>query len=296
MLRSMSCSSYELETEQPEILISGTSLMSISEDEFSNYQKLQQHLTTFSLERRKHASLISELTELYNAKPGSLYRDGTKKFHPKRGTVEQTGDTAPFFESPTIPATEELYNAEKHKNPFECYLNGRGDYFKYGPNGSGDLCVTFNLNKKIYCLFIIRKREQKYAMPGGMNNDFESFIHAALREFFEEAYAGITDNDKELVCGLLLNKGILQRIYEGIMDDSRNTNQAFGYSSMTNVHFEGPDANIIMAQFNSRLNHCKDETCGANIVELTPEFIETQVWSTHQPAIKAVYAHHVANA
>ena len=310
MLRSMSCA---VEVEEPEMLISEQPLMEtfleeietiteeaavlvITEDGLSNHQKLQNHLTEFSIARRTQKSLIHDLTELQNAKPESLYRNGIKKFHPKRGTAEQTGENAPFYESPTIPVAEELYNAVKHKNPFECYINGRGDYFKFGANGAGDFCVTFKVNEKTYCLFIIRKKENKFAMPGGMNNDFESFIHAALREFFEEAYAGISVNDTEILCDLLLNKGILQRIYEGIMDDSRNTNQAFGYSSITNVHFDGPEAESIMAVFESLLSPCQEETGGANIVELTPDFIEEKVWSTHHPAIKAVYAHHAAVA
>jgi hypothetical protein len=297
LIRTISCPAIN----DPEIVISeqhflmDTILEEIersSVDELSNHEKLQNRLTAFSLDKSTKKALINDVTELQNAKPESLYRNGIKMFHPKRGNAEQSGDNAPFYESPTIPAPEEVYNAVKHKNPFECYLNGRGDYYKFGPNGSGDFCVTFAVNKTTYCLFINRKKENKFAMPGGMNNDCESFIHAALREFFEEAYAGISVSDKEILCSLLLNKGILQCIYEGIMDDSRNTNQAFGYSSITNAHFEGEEAEFIMALFDSKLNHCQYETSGACIVELTPDFIESHVWSTHHAAIKAVYAHH----
>jgi hypothetical protein len=277
--RSLSCGVEE--TEKSEINISELSLI-------SNYEKLQIKLRNCALQKK---GILPALTKLKNAEPGSLYRDG-QKGAPARGML---GEPVPFYEF-GIPAATEPYDETKHKCPFECYMNGRGHYYLFGPNGSGDFFPTFKMNGKLFGLFIIRKKEKKYAMTGGMKDDRtdKTFTDAGLREFFEEAFAGITDNGKEILCGLLLNNALPQLIYEGCMDDKRNTNQAYGYSCIMNLHFEGSEAEIviIIETFTSLISHCESETIGAEIVEITPEFIENQVWSTHKSTIEVVYKHY----
>jgi hypothetical protein len=277
--RSMSCGVEE--TVQPKFKISGQELV------ISNYEKLQIKLRICALQRK---GILPALIKLNNADPGSLYRDG-QKGAPARGNI---GEPTPFYEF-GIPAAKEPYDETKHKCPFECYMDGRGHYYLFGPNGSGDFFPTFKINDKLFGLFIIRKKENKYAMTGGMKDDSTdtTFTDAGLREFFEEAYANITDENKEKLCGHLLNNATPQLIYEGVMDDKRNTNHAYGYSCIMNLHFDGCYIDSIMQIFQLMLSHCKEETFGAEIVEITPEFIKNQIWTTHQSTIETVYNYYM---
>ena len=280
----MSC--HVEETVQPEKLISGQE----PEPEISIYERLQIKLRICALQRK---GILPALTKLNNAVPGSLYRDG-QKGAPLRGKI---GEPIPFYEY-GIPDAKKPYDETKDKCPFECYMDGRGHYYLFGPNGSGDFFPTFNINGKLFGLFIIRKKENKYAMTGGMKDESTdtTFTDAGLREFFEEAYAGITDENKEKLCEHLLMNATPQLIYEGVMDDKRNTNHAYGYSCIMNLHFDCNYVDSIMQMFQSNLSHCKEETLGTEIVEITPDFITNQVWSTHQSTIKAVYNHYIKSA
>jgi hypothetical protein len=254
-------------------------------------QKIKLFLSKKAAERK---GILPPLFRLKNAQPKMLYRDGQKGAGP-RGDESQTGENAPKYEGPGLPDPIEPYDASKHKCPFECYMNGRGHYFVYGPNGSGDLLLTFMIDGKLYGLFIIRKKEKKHAMPGGMKEISEEFFtDAALRELFEEAFSKASESQIETLCELFL-KGNPKLIYEGVMDDKRNTNQAYGYSCVMNIHFDGEDASKIMEKISLMLSPCEKETIGAEFVEITPEFIENQLWSTHRSSIEAVKGYYVPN-
>ena len=245
-------------------------------------------------EAAKKKGIVPPLTELKNAKANMLYRDGQKGAG-CRGNEKQTGENAPFYEVLGLPEPIEPYDASKHKCPFECYMNGRGHYHHYGVNGSGDFKLSFMIKGKLYGLFIIRKKEKKHAMPGGMKEISEEFFtDAALRELFEEAFSKASESEIETLCGLFL-KGSPKLIYEGVMDDKRNTNQAYGYSCVMNIHFDGEDALEIMETIRSMLSHCENETIGAEIVEITDEFIQHQLWSTHRSSIEAVKNYYLPN-
>lgn len=254
-------------------------------------QKLKVCLSKKAAERK---GIVAPLVRLKNAQPNMLYRDGQKGAGP-RGDETQTGKNAPFYEGPGLPEPIEPYDASKHECPYECFINGRGHYFVYGPNGSGDLLLTFMINGKLYGLFIIRKKEKKHAMPGGMKEISEEFFtDAALRELFEEAFSKASEAQIEKLCEICI-KGNPKLIYEGVMDDKRNTNQAYGYSCVMNIHFDGEDALEIMETIRSMLSPCENETIGAEIVEITSEFIENQLWSTHRSSIEAVKGYYVPN-
>lgn len=285
--RSLSCNINE-EPKTKNSSISCSSLNVISEEHYiSNYEKLKIKLRLCALAKK---GILPPLTKLTNAEPGSLYRDG-QKGAPARGKI---GEAVPFYEF-GIPAAPEPYDETKHKCPFECYMIGRGHYYIYGGNGSGDFLFTFKINNKLFGLFIIRKKENKYAMPGGMKDDSdETFTDAGIREFFEEAFSRISDINKEKLCEILLNNTNPQLIYEGVMDDKRNTNHAFGYSCIMNLHSDSIETESIIDCVNSNISHCEKETLGAKIIEITPEFIESQVWSTHQSTIKVIYKHYMS--
>lgn len=240
----------------------------------------------------KKNGIVPQLTKLKNAEPGSLYREG-QKGAPHRGTEEQTGEKAPFYEVSGLPAPPEPFDPAKHTCPFECFMNGRGHYFVFGPNGSGDLFITFMIKGKLYGLFIIRKKEKKHAIPGGMKDTDEvAFTDAGLRELTEEAFSKASESDIDKLFSILL-KGEPRLVYEGAMDDKRNTNQAYGYSCVMNIHFDGEDAEEIMHEIEALISACEKETIGAEIVEITSNFIENQLWSTHRSSIEAVLSHYV---
>ena len=233
-------------------------------------------------------SIINPTDKLTQAQPEALYHGGARGA-PPRGKI---GDSPPFYERAGLPANNIV---DSPKCIFECYMDGRGHLYYKGPNGTADLMLTFNVKGVLYGLFIRRKKEDKHAMPGGMIDTNESFAETCIREFFEEAYAGLSSLEKNLLLNYLLYNGEIKYIYKGIMDDSRNTNDAWIESTIINIHIDNEYSEEFMNKFKILLSPCEKETLGAEIAVINPDFIETTVWKTHQKAISAVYEYHMNN-
>lgn len=232
--------------------------------------------------------IIKPTAKLTQAQPQALYHGGARDA-PLRG---KEGDIPPFYERAGLPAN---HIVDSPKCIFECYMVGRGHLYYKGPNGTADLMLTFNVKGVLYGLFIRRKKEDKHAMPGGMIDTNESFAETCIREFFEEAYAGLSSLEKNLLLNYLLYNGEIKYIYKGIMDDSRNTNDAWIESTIINIHIDNKYSEEFMNKCKILLSPCEKETLGAEIAVINPDFIETTVWKTHQKAISAVYEYHMNN-
>eukprot|EP00299_Pterocystis_sp_00344_P011804 c5571_g1_i1.p1 GENE.c5571_g1_i1~~c5571_g1_i1.p1 ORF type:complete len:254 (+),score=60.82 c5571_g1_i1:45-806(+) len=104
-------------------------------------------------------------------------------------------------------------------------MKGRGIIAKWGPNQAADPIVT-RLNPttgKLEMVAIQRRDTQDWAIPGGKVDPGEEHDQTLRREFHEEALAS------NPLCLDLLDK-VFQNgtvIYEGYVDDPRNTDNAW---------------------------------------------------------------------
>jgi|SaaInlStandDraft_7_1057024.scaffolds.fasta_scaffold00140_12 ADP-ribose pyrophosphatase len=153
-------------------------------------------------------------------------------------------------------------------------ISGRGVLGKWGPNTAADPLVTRfkrdinnniilddNNNKILQFVAIRRKDNNQLALPGGMVDPGESLSITAKREFGEEALNTLEmKNEKKKHTKELLEKFFCQEvcIYEGYVDDPRNTNNAWmvtkcflwhDYTGNVMNHFKlnaGDDAGEVM--------------------------------------------------
>lgn len=93
---------------------------------------------------------------------------------------------------------------------------GRGTLYKWGPNNAADPVVVAtdpkSADRKI--LLIRRDDTREWALPGGNVDPGEHASEATVRELYEEAGINLRDTESEL-------------IYEGYVDDPRNTDNAW---------------------------------------------------------------------
>ena len=122
-------------------------------------------------------------------------------------------------------------------------IRGRGVLGKWGPNTAADPLVTrFKRNEKneivtdhsgnmiLQFVAVRRKDNGQIALPGGMVDPGESLSFTAKREFGEEALNTLEMSDEEKKkTKELLEKFFSQEvcIYEGYVDDPRNTDNAW---------------------------------------------------------------------
>jgi len=128
-------------------------------------------------------------------------------------------------------------------------LQGRGSLGLWGPNKAGDPVVVVDgetLNnifrnsedriqdeynglwfddREMYVRLIRRRDLFALAIPGGMVDPGESGLKTAIREFHEEAANEATDVSLEDITAILSDLGRL--IYRGLVDDPRNTDDAW---------------------------------------------------------------------
>jgi len=135
-------------------------------------------------------------------------------------------------------------------------MKGRGLLGRWGPNQAADPILTrwtrddfgniiHNKDSKrpiLQFLAIERAHEREWAIPGGYIDSGEDAIQAATREFLEETMDSDHLNVKELdnlekVVGKVLSKGEI--IYQGYVDDPRNTDNAWMETTAINFHADG---------------------------------------------------------
>jgi len=120
-------------------------------------------------------------------------------------------------------------------------LSGRGLLGRWGPNHAGDPVVTRwakdegdDKRKVLEIILITRKDSGELALPGGMVDPGEHVSTAIKREFVEEAMNSNADGTK--VVDELFKKTDL--IFQGYIDDPRNTDNAWMESEAVNMHDE----------------------------------------------------------
>jgi ADP-ribose pyrophosphatase len=95
-------------------------------------------------------------------------------------------------------------------------IKGRGTLYKWGPNNAADPVVvaTDPATNKRRLLLIRRDDTGAWALPGGNVDPGEHVSNATVRELQEEAGIDLRDTESEV-------------IYEGYVDDPRNTDNAW---------------------------------------------------------------------
>ncbi len=105
-------------------------------------------------------------------------------------------------------------------------IAGRGLWGKWGPNFARDSLVTrVNPEARQLEMLAIKRMTGEWAMPGGMADRGEARLTTALRELAEETGVVLGDEPAELV-------------YEGYVDDPRNTDNAWAETSVFHTHLD----------------------------------------------------------
>jgi ADP-ribose pyrophosphatase len=115
-------------------------------------------------------------------------------------------------------------------------IKGRGKLYYLGANQAADAVITkFNSNSNQFeLLVIVRKDNGRYALPGGFIDAGEEATAAALRELKEET-------------GFDLKNSIGIIIYKGIVNDHRNTDDAWIETTAVHHHILKSEELIIRA-------------------------------------------------
>lgn len=123
-------------------------------------------------------------------------------------------------------------------------ISGRGTLPRWGPNQASDLAITRQnkLTEDIELILIQRRDTGQWAIPGGKLDSDESAIDAAAREFAQEAAGGQMDS-VPILKELLKDSSI---VYQGIVTDPRNTDNAWMETSVFHVHVPPHDAQKAM--------------------------------------------------
>jgi ADP-ribose pyrophosphatase len=114
-------------------------------------------------------------------------------------------------------------------------LRGRGLLGKWGPNFAADAIVTTTSKTgELRMIAIKRSDTGEYAIPGGMINKGETVIQALERELKEETDADLNFENASLV-------------YNGYVDDPRNTDNAWMETGAHHLHLENTDNTTLKA-------------------------------------------------
>lgn len=115
-------------------------------------------------------------------------------------------------------------------------LTGRGLLGKWGANQAGDPVVTriHPTSGALEILLIQRKDNGQWAIPGGMQDPGELISTTAKRELEEETGAQVDYSSAPI-------------IYQGYVDDPRNTDNAWMETSVIHVHLKNASTQTIEA-------------------------------------------------
>ncbi|KAI1717063.1 NUDIX domain-containing protein [Ditylenchus destructor] len=110
-------------------------------------------------------------------------------------------------------------------------LRGRGTLGKWGPNHAADAIVSRMVNGTLQFVGISRSDNGEWAIPGGMVDRGENQARVtAIREFIEEALNSKVNSDLE---EFWKHGG---QIYQGYVDDQRNTDNSWMETTAFNFH------------------------------------------------------------
>lgn len=177
-------------------------------------------------------------------------------------------------------------------------LRGRGVLGKWGPNTAADPLVTRWKRDKdnkimmdeggnliLQFVAIKRKDNGEYALPGGMVEPGESLSLTAKREFGEEALNSLEMSPKEsksLKEKLELFFSENRCIYEGYVDDPRNTDNAW---MVTKCFLWHDDTGNVMDNFKLEAG---DDACGVKWIDYSPK-TDIKLYASHSSWVKHAY-------
>lgn len=146
-------------------------------------------------------------------------------------------------------------------------ISGRGILARWGANFAADTIITRkNKEDKLEVLLIIRKDTKELAFPGGMVDKGEIISKTAERELLEET--GVS---------LELNNAV--KIYEGYVDDPRNTDNAWIETAVYHVHID---------EYDPKLTPNYDEIDQAGFFDLDYALNSNNMYASHACFLKLV--------
>jgi ADP-ribose pyrophosphatase len=153
---------------------------------------------------------------------------------------------------------KDLVNFEKNGCPKNFHGRtgtiGRGLLGNWGPNQAADPIVTrYDMDTgKLQVVLIKRKDNNQWGLPGGMvDKDDPNTSTTAKREFLEEAMKEDnekTREDNEVYISKLFKEG--RQIYQGYVDDPRNTDNAWMETTAYHFHLNPDDGKNINLPLN----------------------------------------------
>lgn len=172
-------------------------------------------------------------------------------------------------------------------------ISGRGALGLWGPNHAADTIVTrVGKQGNTEVLLIQRKDTGQWALPGGMVEDEADIFNVALKELAEEALAigsgaGSKNLDSEAIKRKVKElKEILrpEKTYKGVVEDPRNTDNAWMETEAWSVHLSAEEAATLRLQ-------AGDDAVAARWMPVTEENMDN-LYASHakivrtSPAIK----------
>lgn len=124
------------------------------------------------------------------------------------------------------------------RNPYtRTGLKGRGLLGKWGANFAADPIISrINPDTGVFEIVVIERSDtHEWAIPGGMVDEGEDVSQTVEREFMEEAGASVDMSEAELV-------------YQGYVDDPRNTDNAWMETTAKHLHLNGELASQLTLQ------------------------------------------------
>jgi len=154
------------------------------------------------------------------------------------------------------------------RNPYtRTGLKGRGLLGKWGANFAADPIISrINPETGAFEIVVIERSDtHEWAIPGGMVDEGEDVSQTVEREFMEEAGASVDMSGAELV-------------YQGYVDDPRNTDNAWMETTAKHLHLDGELASQLSLQAGD----------DAKSVEWLPVITETlgNLYASHGPMIR----------
>ena len=178
-------------------------------------------------------------------------------YSPKSWTHESVcppeGNSPVWADPPYLSVFSLMYRVVTHRLFLDCSgtwpaprnpvgrtgLRGRGFLGKYGPNFAGDALVTrcHPLTNELQMVGIERGDTGQWAILGGMVDKGEIVSKTVKREFVEEG-GNLSDPDEQKIFNdiveELFSSGVL--IYDGYVDDPRNTDNAWMVTTVYHFH------------------------------------------------------------
>jgi ADP-ribose pyrophosphatase len=154
------------------------------------------------------------------------------------------------------------------RNPYtRTGLKGRGLLGKWGANFAADPIISrINPNSGAFEIVVIERSDtHEWAIPGGMVDEGEDVSQTVEREFMEEAGASLNMSGAELV-------------YQGYVDDPRNTDNAWMETTAKHLHLDGELASQLSLQ-------AGDDAKAVRWLDVNPEALEN-LYASHGPMIR----------